>query len=181
MLSRFVLLMTLFTGLLLTPVSLQASDVEDLKAAFNRWVTAYNSRSVEDLVACYHDQAVSFGQFKEPPVVEKAAIREGTQSFYHQVEHVNFSPKDPQFRVIDNTGVVWAMYSLYWRGRSAIRMMNTFGRLTLTFVKADGKWLIVSQHASSAVLDTDRIKMEHAREESRKVPPGTVPEEERAH
>jgi hypothetical protein len=71
MLSRFVLLMTLFTGLLLTPVSLQASDVEDLKAAFNRWVTAYNSRSVEDLVACYHDQAVSFGQFKEPPLSRK--------------------------------------------------------------------------------------------------------------
>ena len=177
--AKYILLTILLTGLLFTPASLQAGDVDDLKVAFDHWVNAYNSRSVEDLVACYHDQAVSFGQFKEPPVVEKAAIREGVQSFYHQVEHVNFSPNDPQFRVIDNTGVVWSLYSLYWRGRSAIRMMNTFGRLTLTFVKTDGKWLIVSQHASSAVIDTDRIKMEHAREESRKVPPGTVPEEER--
>ena len=57
-------------------------------------------------------------------------------------------------------------------------MMNTFGRLTLTFVKTEGRWLIVSQHASSAVLTSDRIKMEHAREESRKVPPGTVADEE---
>ena len=179
LLFKRILLAGVLGGVLFLPGSTQAGDVDDLKAAFEHWLGAYNSRNVEDLLACYHDQAVSFGQFRAGPVVEKAAIRENLQTFYSQVEHVNFSPKDPQLRIIDNTGVVWTTYALYWRGRSAIRMMNTFGRLTLTFVKTEGKWLIVSQHASSAVLDTDRLKMERAREESRKVPPGTVAEEEK--
>src|SRR6266852_3577035 len=179
MVARWLVLMSALTVVLFIPLPTQAGDIDDLKMAFERWLNAYNSRNVDDLVACYHEQAVSFGQFREAPVVAKAAIREGIQTFYTQVEHVNFSPQDPQFRVIDNTGVVWSMYALYWRGRSAIRMMNTFGRLTLTFVKTDGQWLIVSQHASSAVLDTDRLKMERAKEESRKVPPGTVADEER--
>lgn len=179
MILRRVLLTVALAGFLFAPTSTRAGDVDDLKAAFEHWLNAYNSRNLDDLLACYHDQAVSFGQFREAPVIEKAALRENLQTFYNQVEHVSMNPNNPEFRVIDNTGVVWTMYSLYYRGRSAIRMMNTFGRLTLTFVKSDGKWLIVSQHASSAVLDTDRLKMQKAREESRKVPPATVADEEK--
>jgi ketosteroid isomerase-like protein len=118
-LFRRILLAGVIAGCPFRPGSTQAGDVEDLKAAFARWLHAYNSRDLEDLVACYHEQAVLFGQFREAPVVEKTAIRESLQSGYLQMEHVNFNPRDPQFRVIDNTGVVWAMYALYWRGRSA--------------------------------------------------------------
>ena len=112
LLVRRMLLAGVLGGVLFLPGSTQAGDVDDLKAAFEHWLGAYNSRNVEDLLACYHDHAVSFGQFREGPVVEKAAIRETLQTFYSQVEHVNFSPKDPQFRIIDNTGVVWTTYAL---------------------------------------------------------------------
>ena len=77
MVARWIVLMSALTVVLFIPLPTQAGDIDDLKMAFERWLNAYNSRNVDDLVACYHEQAVSFGQFREAPVVAKAAIREG--------------------------------------------------------------------------------------------------------
>lgn len=65
---------------------------------------------------------------------------------FHQGS-VTVTPKNPQFRVIDNTGLVWGEYTITTTPKD--KPPTTVAvRFTRTYVKSGGQWLLVLYHVA---------------------------------
>ena len=141
------LLMCLVTfGLFLSTPAL-ATDVDDLKATFEKAVKAYNSHD-EVFFTMVDDQAVIFNPSTPFAVDGKAAYQPATNSVWAATESVVFSPVNPQYRVIGSTGIAWGHYAISVKPKDG-PMETNFGRYTVIFSKSGGKWLAVASHYSA--------------------------------
>ena len=139
----FVLAVFLFA-----PAALHADDVDDLKATFEQLVKAINSRDPDTFVALAHEGVVSYSPISPFPVVGKAASRQGVETLFNNNESLTITPINPQFSVVDNTGIVWGHFATAFKPKDG-PMDISFLRCTFTFVKSEGKWLRVSHHLSA--------------------------------
>lgn len=54
------LVMGVFVGCLLAPAVAYSNDVEDLKAAYEQWLQAYNARDLDTVMSFYRDPMVVY-------------------------------------------------------------------------------------------------------------------------
>jgi ketosteroid isomerase-like protein len=77
----------------------------------------------------------------------KAARRQGYQARFAAPEQVTVTPKNPQFRVIENTGLVWGEYTITTTPKD--KPPTTVAvRFTRTYVKSGGQWFLVLYHVA---------------------------------
>lgn len=136
-----------FMVLLFTPAVGHTGDVEDLKAAFEQAVGAVSSRNLDALMAVVHDEAVYYFPSIPFPSDGKAVIRQAYQSTFTNHESITLRPINPQYRVIGPTGMAWGHFALARKPKDG-PSATVFTRYTWNFLKVDGKWLIVTAHAS---------------------------------
>jgi ketosteroid isomerase-like protein len=145
------LLMCLVTFGLFIATPALATDVDDLKATYEKAVTAYNSRD-DAFFGSVHDASVYYAPNSPFSSKGNAAYQKHIKTVWAAMESTTFSPVNPQFLVIGSTGVVWGHYALAMKPKDG-PMRTSFGRFTITCAKSDGKWLVVSSHYSAIPSD----------------------------
>jgi uncharacterized protein (TIGR02246 family) len=124
-----------------------SGDVEDLQAAVEQYVGAVSTRNLEALMALVHEDAVIYFPTIPFPSDGKAAIRQAYQSTFTNHESVTLRPISPQYRVIGPIGLAWGHFSLTRKPQDG-PTTTVFTRYSWTFGKIDGKWVLVTGHAS---------------------------------
>jgi ketosteroid isomerase-like protein len=120
--------------------------VGDLEATFARVVEAFNSRDVNAYVASVHEQAVLF--WLSPfPADGKEAFRQTLRAFFDNLESVTVTPINPQFRVIDSSGLAWGHAQFAVKPRDGL-VATSYGRYLFSFTRAGEQWLVTSLHLS---------------------------------
>jgi ketosteroid isomerase-like protein len=147
MLSKRILRTVAVVAVLVAPTVVRSDDVADLKTAFEQGDKAVNARNLDAFAASWHDQVVGFGPRAPFPVDGKPALRQFFQTLFANLESFTFTPIKPEYRVIGNMGVAWGNYMLAFKPKDG-PMATSFGRYTVTFLKADGQWLQVVRHFS---------------------------------
>ena len=125
----------------------RGDEVDGLRASFEREIAAFNAHDLETLMGNQHDLVVALNPASPTPVDGKAARRQAYQTLFATTETVTVTPKNPQFRVIDNTGIVWGEYTIAAKPKDKPLTTNS-ARFTRTYVKSDGQWRLVLYHVS---------------------------------
>ena len=128
-------------------VPAHGDEVDSLRASFEREIGAFNARDLDTLMSNQHEYVVALNPASPIPVVGKAARRQAYQARFAAPESVTVTPKNPQFRVIDNTGLVWGEYTITTTPKD--KPPTTVAvRFTRTYVKSGGQWLLVLYHVA---------------------------------
>jgi ketosteroid isomerase-like protein len=141
-----VLTLTMFV-LLLGSSPAQGDEVEGLRASFEREIAAFNARDLDTLMDNQHEQVVALSAASPASVDGKAARRHAYETLFANTENVTVTPKNPQFRVVDDTGIVWGEYSIAAKPKDK-PLTTTSVRFTRTYVKTGGKWFLLLYHVS---------------------------------
>ena len=124
-----------------------AGDVDDLKAAFEKGVKAYNSKD-EAFFPMVHDQGVVFSPSVPFAANGKAAYEQYTKGVWAAMDNSTFTAVNAQFRVIGSTGLAWGHYAIALKPKDG-GSRSIFGRYTVVYAKSSGKWLAVAAHYSA--------------------------------
>jgi ketosteroid isomerase-like protein len=115
------------------------ADIDDLKAAFDQFVTALNARNLNAFVGSFHEQTVHV--VASPFFTDgRAALRQVAEVFIPNAESIDWKSVSPQFRIIGGTGIAWGYVAYTVKPKDG--PLRTFNwAYIFTFTKADGKWL----------------------------------------
>jgi len=127
--------------------SVHGDEVNDLRASFEHEIAAFNARDLETLMDNQHEHVVALNPASSTPVDGKPARRQAYQTIFATTQSVTVTPKQPQFRVIDNTGIVWGEYTIETKLKDKPPTTNS-ARFTRTYVKSDGQWRLLLYHVS---------------------------------
>lgn len=122
-------------------------EVDNLRASFEREIAAFNTHDLEMLMGNQHKHVVALNPASPTPVDGKVARRQAYQTAFAATESVTVTPQHPQFRVIDNTGLVWGEYMVAAKPKDTPPTTRSM-RFTRTYVKSDGQWRLVLYHVS---------------------------------
>jgi len=125
-----------------------ADDVDTLRASFEREIAAFNAHDLDTLMSNQHEQVVALNPASSTASDGKAKRRQGYQARFAAPEQVTVTPKNPQFRVIENTGLVWGEYLTTTTPKDKPPTTVTV-RFTRTYVKSGGQWFLVLYHVAS--------------------------------
>lgn len=121
------------------------NDKADVVSAMEAWATAFSAQHPETILASYADEAVLWGTLSPTRRDNPAAIRDYfEQVFTFTVRKVMFH--DPLIRVYGTTAVNTGSYTFSWVKDGQAETIPA--RYSLTYVKRDGRWLIVDHHSS---------------------------------
>lgn len=123
------------------------SDLDTLRRTFEHLVDAYNARNSEALSAILHDTVVAFTHYSPFPTDGKAALQRVFQALLTHTESATMTLVSAQYRVSDNTGVVYGVGSVTQKPKDG-PVKTTFDRQTWIFTNVDGRWLLVAVHLS---------------------------------
>ena len=129
------------------PLPVRGDDVADLKATFEQAIKALNAGDLDAYLATVHDQELAFGPDSPFAREGKAATRQGLQTLLANHESITRTLINPQFRVIGTTGLAWGHVAANFKPKDG-PMHTTFTRYLFTYVKVEGKWLLVASHIS---------------------------------
>lgn len=144
---RQMVLVVLFAGWLCVPLTARGDEVDDLKATFERGIAAVNAHDLEAVMAEQHEQIVVLSPDSPSPFDGKAARRQAYQTLFETTESFTVTPVNPQYRVIDNTGLIWGTYTIERKPKDGPQTSASV-RFSRTYVKTNGQWLLVAYHLS---------------------------------
>ena len=129
-----------------------ADDLDDLKAAVNKYTMAINTGDVETQFAILDDKLVRLGSEDGiPHAIPNKEVKERIKQAYmkrSETHSTRLMRYKPDFRVIGNTGLVWGLVQrTRVNKKSGITRIST-SKNSLTFVKSDGKWILVLIHST---------------------------------
>ena len=139
--------------LLAVPQLTFGADVDDLRAVNESANKAFNSRDSAALAAMVHPGMVFFDRdsaFAEvsPMQNAEASARTGLQSWFDTFESLTIAPVNMQYRVVGYTGIVWGYETLTYKPKDG-PMRTIQSRVTSTYIKSGGKWLLLMSHGSA--------------------------------
>lgn len=150
--KRLLISFTIFVTLVI-PQFAMGDDVADLKATQAKVVQAWNTLDSQTLASVVYPGSVSFDYDAAFPGVtpdnitpeQLAAMLKASLS---NVEFVSLNPYNLQYKVVGNTGIIWGHSSMLIKpkGEPPVRQIS---RYSSTWVKSNGKWLMLSTHLSA--------------------------------
>lgn len=149
LIRRFITSATVlvFLIMLILPAIVLADDVESLKAAFEKEIGFVNANDLEPLMAMQHEQVVAMNPRSADVIDTKAIRRQGYEQLFAGMESFTVTPQNPQYRVVDDTGVVWGTYSISAKPKDG--EAATFpARFSRTYVRENGAWQLFLYHVS---------------------------------
>jgi uncharacterized protein (TIGR02246 family) len=115
------------------------ADIDDLKAAYDRLVTAINARNVNAFVDSFHEQTVHV--VISPFFTDgRVALRQVIEAAFANAESTDWKSINPQFRIIGGTGIAWGHVAYTIKPKDGPLRTSNWAYI-YTFTKADGKWL----------------------------------------
>jgi uncharacterized protein (TIGR02246 family) len=129
-------------ALLLCPIAAQAGPNEDAVAARADWEQAYNSGDADKFVALYTKDAMLFGS-----TAQLFSGSDGVRTYFSKL------PAGISVRMGDQQAIMAGPDVVLSSGFADFTFPNGTVvpfRLTLAFVKVDGKWLVAQHHGSPA-------------------------------
>jgi len=148
-----LLISTTILTLLLIPKLTFSSDLDDFKAAVERYYQALNSMDADTIAQMTHpgvvvcEALVPFTRVYSTP----EASKNGLKNWFSSLESLNFLIFNPEYKVVGDTGITWCYLGRRTKRNGVVEDM--FSRQTMTFVKVDGKWLLLMNHFSKFPLD----------------------------
>jgi ketosteroid isomerase-like protein len=139
--------------LLVAPQLALGADADDLKAAYEKVLKAYNSLDAAAIASMIHPGAVNFDRNMAFPSVApikdtEAQLTSSLKASFAQIELLNITPVNYQCKVFGSTGIVWGYATTAIKLKDGpVRVM--YSRVTSTWVKSGGKWLALMMHASA--------------------------------
>ena len=128
-----------------------AGDLEDLEGAFENILERLNAKDLKGFLRGWHPQAVlTVYDYVFP--VDRADAGEEIWSqifddFFVSTESIRLTPIDVDFRVVGDTGIVWGTAQTITELKNGTREVVNL-RLSATFVKTSGRWLLLSWQSS---------------------------------
>ena len=130
-----------------------ADDLADLKATHMKFTMAGNTGDVETMFALLDDTAVRLGaRDGVPHAIPNKEIKERVKQGYikwYETHSARAMWHKPDFRVIGNTGLVWGLVDWTIVNKKSGITQKLFLKCSYTYVKSDGKWILVLFHESS--------------------------------
>ena len=124
-----------------------ADDREDLKNSFEEILERLNAKDLKGFLSGWHPDAVLMVYDYVFPV-DRADAGEEIWSqifddFLVSTESIRLIPVDVDFRVVGDTGIVWGTAQNVTELKNGTRRVVNL-RLSATFVKTGGRWLLLS-------------------------------------
>ncbi len=140
-------MIVLFFLLCFPVVPAWAGDLEELENSFEDILERLNAKDLKGFLTGWHPDAVLMVHDYVFPV-DRADAGEGIWSqifddFFVATERIRLTPIDVDFRVVENTGIVWGRVQTLTELKDGTREVVNL-RLTATFVKISGRWLLLS-------------------------------------
>ena len=128
-----------------------AGDLEDLESAFENILERLNAKDLKGFLTGWHPDAVLMVHDYVFPVDRTDAGEEIWaqifDDFFVVTQRIRLTPIDVEFRVVENTGIVWGRIQTLTERKDGTRKVVNL-RLTATFVKTSGRWLLLSWQSS---------------------------------
>jgi len=127
-------------------------DVDELKAAHQKWLDGWNVRSADTIAGAYHDQAVVvFPDDPFPRDLGASTVQarlQSSEAWRANTESFTATPINLEFRMVGDVGLVWGHY------RTVVKPLDgpqqtSFLRTTETWVQSGGKWVLLAWHVSA--------------------------------
>ena len=146
--SRMIVLLLLFC---FTAAPARADDLEDLENSFEEILERLNAKDLKGFLNGWHPDAVLMVYDYVFPV-DRADAGEEIWSqifddFLVSTESIRLIPVDVDFRVVGDTGIVWGTAQNVTELKNGTRQVVNL-RLSATFVKTGGRWLLLSWQSS---------------------------------
>jgi uncharacterized protein (TIGR02246 family) len=140
-----VLALTL-TGLLGAAPPALADDRADVEAATQRWISAFNRKSTDDIVALYAPDAVFHGTSSPVLRDSPALVRE----YFNGLANLGNSTMATAEHRVQLLGDVAISSGFYIRSATDNgKTLQTPARFTFVYARRGGQWLIVAHHSSA--------------------------------
>lgn len=123
------------------------TDFDDLKATFEQAVATFNAGDLDTWATFNHEGIVFFSPASPFAVDGKDGVLQAMRALRASCDSIAWKMINPQFRVIDNTGISWGHYSFTIKPKDG-PVRTEFARFLLTWVKSEGQWRIVGEHNS---------------------------------
>ncbi len=124
-----------------------AGDLEELENEFEGILERLNEKYMKGFLTGWHPDAVLMVYDYVFPV-DRADAGEEIWSqifndFFVATQRIHLTPIDIDFRVVENTGIIWGRIQTLTELKDGTRRVVNL-RLTATFVKTGGRWLLLS-------------------------------------
>ena len=129
------------------------AEMDELQAAFERLVSAFNARDIEALGACVDDGVVQFGLISPFPRNGKADLLRALDRFFTHHESLAWRPRQPEYRIVGATGLVWGNDAIERKPKDG-PIMTVYTRSTTVFAQTDEQWRVVATHYSPLLSDS---------------------------
>lgn len=129
------------------------SPLIELKVANERFIKAINSLDAAVMASMIHAQAINFmrdSAFSNevPEGVSQATYCAIVRNGFENLESMQETPVDLKYKVVGNTGIVWGYNTIVSRFKGG-QVQTKQSRITTTWVKSGGKWLVLCAHLSA--------------------------------
>ncbi|HUJ09984.1 MAG TPA: nuclear transport factor 2 family protein [Verrucomicrobiae bacterium] len=122
---------------------------EDTGAAVDQaWVKAMKTNSVDDVVACYADDAIAWFP-GEPEHRGKAAIRASYTDWLHEETIQDAQLMETHYQRAGKLSVGWGTIKLTLENNSNGKTREVLARFTEVAEKRNGRWVYLVDHASA--------------------------------
>ncbi len=128
-----------------------ADDLEELENSFENILERLNAKDLKGFLAGWHPHAILMVHDYVFPV-DRADAGEEIWSqifddFLVSTESIRLIPVDVDFRVVGDTGIVWGTAQNITELKNGTRQVVNL-RLSATFVKTSGRWLLLIWQSS---------------------------------
>jgi len=139
--------------LLVVPQLALGTDLDDFKAASEKFQKAWNSLDAATIASMIYPGSANFDRDANYPSVApmdpkqtEAVIRANLQGFFAGLESLTITINF-QYRVEGNTGLLWGFQTVVVKPKVGLTQTNQ-SRVTSTWMKSGDKWRIILSHVS---------------------------------
>ena len=136
--------------LLVVPQLAFGTDLDDLKIANEALTKAFIARDAAAIASMVYPGAVNFESAFPLIAPEQDTVAQLTNLYkmtLGSLEYLFILPYNTQYKVVGNTGIVWGHASVYEKAKGE-KAQTRYARMTSTWVKSGGKWLVLMAHSS---------------------------------
>lgn len=149
---RLFIVLTII-ALILIPQFAFASDRDDLRAAYEQIIQAWNNLDADTIASMDYPGRVNYlcvSAFPDVAPMKNTQEQDAKslKTFFNNVESLSVIPYNIQYRVVGNTGIVWGHITINEKQKGE-RTKTWYARTTSTWIKSDGKWHVIMTHNST--------------------------------
>jgi len=153
---RRILISLTVIGFLFIPQFAAADDLDDLKAAYEKIINAWNTQDAETIAAMIYPGAVNLDADAPFPSLApmkdtQAQIVQSMKMLFGSLEFISLTPYNLQYKVVGDTGIIWGFFATNFKAKGQPPSTN-YVRVTATYVKSDRKWFCLTNHMSAIPL-----------------------------